>query len=137
MRWASADSRLLNPAAAAASATSALREELGDGRLDLVLAFVSGKPTIDDDVMRATLALLDFQQQVRVEYAPIIAVNQAASMEEKIRRALKKYGPLNLRKLRRHTNADRVGIQVFWQAMRQLDNFKEIQEVNGKWDLVP
>ena len=42
MRWASADSRLLNPAAAAASATSALREELGDGRLDLVLAFVSG-----------------------------------------------------------------------------------------------
>jgi hypothetical protein len=106
-------------------------------RLMAVLAFVSGKPTIDDDVMRATLALLDFQQQVRVEYAPIIAVNQAASMEEKIRRALKKYGPLNLRKLRRHTNADRVGIQVFWQAMRQLDNFKEIQEVNGKWDLVP
>ena len=42
MRWASADSRLSNPAAAAASATSALREELGDGSLDLVLAFVSG-----------------------------------------------------------------------------------------------
>ena len=42
MRWASADARLLNPAAAAASATAAVREELGDGRLDLVLAFVSG-----------------------------------------------------------------------------------------------
>ena len=42
MRWASADSRLSNPAAAAASATSTLREELGDGSLDLVLAFVSG-----------------------------------------------------------------------------------------------
>jgi small ligand-binding sensory domain FIST len=42
MQWASAGSRLDSPEAAAAAVASELREQLGDARPDLVLAFVSG-----------------------------------------------------------------------------------------------
>jgi len=106
-------------------------------RFMAVLAFVSGKSAIDDDIMRATLALLDFQQRIRVEYAPIVAENQSARMEEKIRRALVKHGPLSVRDLRRNTNADRVGIHLFSQAMQQLDALNEIRKVGDKFELKP
>ena len=42
MRWASAASRLDEPAAAAAQVAAELRAQLGESQLDLVLAFVSG-----------------------------------------------------------------------------------------------
>src|SRR6266545_4402633 len=42
MQWASASSRLDSPEAAAAAVARELREQLGDARPDLVLAFVSG-----------------------------------------------------------------------------------------------
>lgn len=42
MRWASANSRLDLPAAAAAEVARALRAQLGDAPVDLLLAFVSG-----------------------------------------------------------------------------------------------
>jgi len=107
-------------------------------RLLALLAFVSGKVDIDDDVMRATLALLDYQQQVRVVYAPIVAENLSAKMEEKIRRALRKHSPLTERDLRRNTNAHRSGIVAFGRALANLERAGDIRRTGGKvWELVP
>jgi hypothetical protein len=106
-------------------------------RLLSLLAFVSGKSAIDDDVVRATLALLDYQRQVREACAPIVGDNPSARVEEKVRRALAKYGPLTERDLRRHTNGDRIGIEIFGRAVRQLEGANEIRREGGKWELQP
>lgn len=106
-------------------------------RLMAVLAFVSGKPEIDDNVIRATLALLDYQRQVRQAYAPIVVNNQSARIEEKIRRALRKHGPLTERDLRRYTNGDRAGIEIFGRALHNLEAGKEIRRQTNRWELVP
>jgi hypothetical protein len=61
-------------------------------RLLSLLAFTAKKPEIDDDVVRATIALLEYQRQVRTVCAPIVADNPSARMEETIRSALAKRG---------------------------------------------
>jgi hypothetical protein len=106
-------------------------------RLLSLLAFTSGKSAIDDDVVRATLALLEYQRRVREVYVPIIAENPRAKMEQKIRHTLAKHGPLSDRELRRHTNADRAGIEEFRNAIGRLIKAREIDHVGGKWELQP
>jgi Protein of unknown function (DUF3987) len=95
-------------------------------RLFSLLAFTSGKQSIDEDVVRATLAILDYQQHVRTLYAPIEASNLDSRMEEKIRRVLSK-GPQSERDLQRFTNAHRDGLRVFVGARDRMQNAKEIR----------
>lgn len=118
------------------SAETARLDTIGP-RLMAVLAFSAGKPEVDDDVMAATLALLEYQRGVRAACAPIVAENPAAKVEEKIRRALDTYGPLSERDLRRHTHADRDGLELFGRALSRLEEAKEIRLVGDKWKLVP
>lgn len=106
-------------------------------RLMAVLAFNAGKRAVDEEVMLATLSLLEYQRQVREALVPIIADNPNARMEQKIRRALTNRGRLTERDLRRHTHADRSGMEVFTKARVQLADAKEIRFTNGRWELVP
>lgn len=106
-------------------------------RLLSLLAFTSGKGSIDEDVVRTALAILEYQRQMRMVCAPIVADNPSARMEETIRRALAKNGPLSERDLRRHTSADRKGIEIFARALQQLERAEEIRrKVDNKWELV-
>lgn len=105
-------------------------------RLLTLLAFTSGKQSIDEEVVRATLAILEYQRQVRASCAPIIAENPNARMEQSIRCALAKHGPVSERDLRRLTSADRKGIEIFGRALHQLERAKEIRREGGKWSLV-
>jgi hypothetical protein len=104
-------------------------------RLLSLLAFTSGEQVIDEEVVRATLAMLDYQRQVRESCGPIIAENPAARMEETIRRALQKHASLIERDLRRHTNADRKGIAIFRGALKQMEASGDIRLQDGKWEL--
>jgi len=54
----------------------------------VLLAVSSGKHEVDAEVMRATIALLDWQLEVRRDCDPVDAENQIARLEEKIRRFL-------------------------------------------------
>lgn len=118
------------------SAETARLDTIGP-RLMALLAFSAGKPDVDDDVIDATLALLEYQRGVREACAPIVAENPAAKVEAKIRRALERHGPLSERDVRRYTHADRDGIERFGRALYGLQRAGEVQLKNGKWELVP
>jgi hypothetical protein len=89
---------------------------------------------VDLEVVAETLALSYWQLQVRKLYDPIDADTEIAKMEEKIRRVLSR-GPISERELRQKTNADRTGLWVFSNALKNLQNSKEISLSinNRKW----
>jgi hypothetical protein len=95
-------------------------------RLLGLLAFTSGKNTIDSELVKAVLDILEYQRQVRTLYKPNEGSNPVAKMEESIRRQLKARGPLKDRDLKRHTNASRPGIVVYQRAVNSLKDAKEI-----------
>jgi Protein of unknown function (DUF3987) len=106
-------------------------------RLMGLLAFTSGQKEIDEDLVDAVLSILDYQRRVRTIYRPNTGENPAARMERKIKFELSKR-PLAERDLRRHTNADRSGINVFRAAMNSLINIREIRlrKEDKKFELV-
>ena len=94
-------------------------------RLMGLLAFTSGRYEIDVDLVRSVLAILEYERHVRTLYRPNAGTNPFARMEEKIRRALHR-SPLSDRDLRRNTNADRDGLNIYNKAKSTLITAKEI-----------
>jgi hypothetical protein len=74
-------------------------------RLMCLQAVVELKKEIDAEVVRRVTALCDWQYQVRSLYDPIDAVNEIGKMEERIRRVLRRRGPLKEWELRKFSNA--------------------------------
>ncbi len=105
-------------------------------RLMGLLAFGSGQSTVDEDLLRSVLDILEYERRVREINRPIEAENPMAKMEGQIRNALMN-GPLSERDLRRHTNADRQGLKIFKQALQNLRGNKEVFVENRKCALVP
>jgi hypothetical protein len=89
-------------------------------RLMGLLAFSDGRSVVDECLLQSVLAILEYQRQVRLLYRPIEAENPCARMEEKIRRAIREHGPLSKRDLYKRTYAERAGLEVFVNAMRNL-----------------
>jgi hypothetical protein len=96
-------------------------------RLMPLLAINLGKDEVDEQVIEHVTSLCDWQLGVRRLYDPIDAENNIARMEEKIRRALSGRGPLSERNLKRFTNANRVGLWVYRQAIGNLRRGREVQ----------
>ena len=101
-------------------------------RLMGLLAFTSGQSAIGESLLRSVLDILEYQRQVRSVYRPIEGENVWAKLEQKIRLALKRHGPLSRRDLCRYTNAHRHGLKAFESA---LANLTRNREVNFKADL--
>jgi hypothetical protein len=100
-------------------------------RLMVLLAAIEGRPSIDVDIMTATLALVRYQLAARREVDPVDAENTVAAMEEKIRRALAR-GAVKGRDLKRKVNYQRVGLWVWNTA---VDNLIKGGEVDAKADM--
>ncbi len=95
-------------------------------RLMILLALTTADPAtpigdiqIGVDVVKAVLALCDYQLEARRECDPVDAENAVARCEEVIRRRVKKE-PRALRELKRACHVERVGIWVFNTAMQHL-----------------
>jgi hypothetical protein len=100
-------------------------------RFGLLLAVSAGKQEIDAEIMRAVVALLEWQLAVRRECDPIDAENLFAKIEEKVRRALRSKGPLTYRDLQRACHSSRFGIWAWEQSLNNLIRTGEVT-VNKK-----
>jgi len=89
-------------------------------RLMGLLAFTDGRKSIDEALLQSVLDILEYQRRVRLLYRPIEADNPKAKMEQKICEAIRRHGPLSRRELYKHTHAERAGVDVFNDAMRNF-----------------
>jgi hypothetical protein len=104
-------------------------------RLMPLLAVNELKTEVDEKIVRKVIALCDWQLSVRKLFDPIDADNMMAKMEENIRRKLKS-GDLSDRDLKRLTNAHRVGLWAYENAMKNLRKSREIAVKDNKWTYV-
>jgi hypothetical protein len=86
-----------------------------------LLAINEGKTVVDAEIVKKTIAIMDWQLAVRERLDPIDADNEIAKMEEKIRRNLKK-SPLKDRDLKRAVHSSRSGLWVYKKAIENLSN---------------
>lgn len=96
-------------------------------RLMSLLAVNDLKPEVDEETILKVMLLCDHQFKVRQLHDPIDADNEAAKLEEKIRRVLAARGRLSDRDLKRHVHADRKGLWLYETAKGNLQRSGELR----------
>lgn len=108
-------------------------------RLMPLFAVNEGKSTVDEDIVKKVIALMNWQKSVREELDPIDSNNIIAILEEKIRRRLKKF-PHTTGELKHYVKVNREGLWTFNMALNNLSTgiAKEIlfSPVTKKWELI-
>jgi hypothetical protein len=94
-----------------------------------LLAVNEEKSVIDLDIVKKTIALMNWQKEIRETYDPIDCNNAVAGIEEKIRRNLKKR-PRTLFDLKRQLHVNKDGLWAFTMAMRNLSEGKFSREIH-------
>ena len=97
-------------------------------RLMSLLTVNDLKNEVDEETVKKTLELCDWELKARELYTPVDADNKFAAMEERIRRLLKNKGPLTGRELKQGTNARRVGRWCFDTALNNLVKGQEVKK---------
>lgn len=100
-------------------------------RLMIIFTITTGKGEVDEEIVNAVVALLDYELAVRKLLDPIDAENAIARMEERIRRALQR-GRMKKRTLAQWVHAHRVGTWVFNTALKNLLREGEIDSKGGR-----
>jgi hypothetical protein len=88
-------------------------------RLMQLLAINERKNVIDVETVENTIALCDWQMEIRSVHDPIDADSKIAKMEIQIRRVLGR-GPRKDRELKQGTNAARSGLWFYNSALKNL-----------------
>jgi hypothetical protein len=106
-------------------------------RLMILLAVNDLKSVIDEDIIKKVTTLCNWEYQIRRQYDPIDADSATAKLEEKIRRILET-GSKGERELKRAVNANRTGMWVYMNAIKNLQSSKEIHWNKNvkKWGLI-
>lgn len=89
-------------------------------RLFKIMAVTMDKTTVDLELVRLVIRILDYELRVREVTDPIDATSTIARMEQKITRQLESRGTLDKGQLRRHTHASRDGLWCFEAALKNL-----------------
>ena len=95
-------------------------------RLMPLLAINELKSEVDEEIVEKTLALCNWQVNVRRLHDPVDADNAVARMEEKIRRVVGAKGLLKEYELKKHVNANRTGLWIFNTALTNLRGGGEV-----------
>jgi hypothetical protein len=106
---------------------TAKRLDVYGHRLMLLLAVNDGKFEIDLETIERTIALLDYEYQIRQEVDPINADSKIAVMEERLRRSLSSKGGMDVTALKRKVHYSQHGLFVFTTALNNLRKAKEIE----------
>ena len=104
-------------------------------RIMPLLALNEKKDKIDEDVMKKTIALLDYEHKVRELTDPIDAYNLIARLEASLRKVLSQHGALTRRTLGRKCHQERYGKYIWNWGITNLKNSGEIKEKNKKFFL--
>jgi len=91
-----------------------------------LLAANNLKDVVDEDTVLKVVSLCEHQLKVRQLHDPIDADNEAAKLEEKIRRVLGARGVLSDRELKRAVHAERKGIWLYETAKSNLQRGGEL-----------
>lgn len=94
-------------------------------RLMSLLALNELKDQVDEEIIKKTIRLSNWQLEVRKLHDPLDADNVIAGMEQKIMRLLQRQ-PRPDRELKQHTHASRSGMWIYETAKRNLLRSKEI-----------
>lgn len=100
-------------------------------RFMILFAVNDGKLQIDVETVRKVIQLMNWQLEVRKQLDPIDADNQAARMEESIRRALRK-GEMTERNLKIRVNAERAGLWIFKMSLQNLMDADDVKQRLGR-----
>ena len=95
-------------------------------RLMILLTINDRKKEVDIDTTNKIIKLLNWQLKVRRAHDTIDAETKAGAMEQRIRRALIKEQGLTNAQLKKKTNAHRMGLWFFNNALENLKKEKEI-----------
>ena len=112
-------------------------------RFMILFAVNDMRNEIDEDIVKRTIELMNWQLEVRRQYDPIDAESRTAKMQEKIRRVTKGKGKetergfiISDRALRQSTNANREGLGIYLAALKQMREVGEIQFNKGQHELI-
>lgn len=84
------------------------------------LAWLRGSPSIDLQDAEKAIKLSDYQFLARKKYKPASGEHHTALLEEKIRRLVEVLGKVQEREARQKLHADRFGLGVWGNALRNL-----------------
>ena len=105
-------------------------------RFMILLAINVQKTSIDTGIVKKVIKLMNWQYKVRKAYDPIDADNSMAKMEQSIRRCLLKKNCLKDWELKQATGANRQGLWIYSNALKNLVIHKEIKLSKKKWILI-
>lgn len=95
-------------------------------RLMAVQAVLRGDKTVTKANVQQVIDFLQYEVAVREAVSPVIAENPVAQMEESIRRHLPEGRTLSKRELQRKTNYSRLGIEIFYRAIANMERNEEL-----------
>lgn len=97
------------------------------------------KTEVDVETVTKATMLCNWQLIMRKLHDPIKADTKTAVMEGKIRRQLETRGPMTKRLLRQYTNADKVGLWIFNQALSNLNKAEDIKlnKERNEYEILP
>jgi len=96
-------------------------------RLMVVQAALQEEKSVTKANVQRIIGFLEYEVAVRQVVSPVIADNRTAQMEELIRRYLPEGHTNSKRELQRRTNYQRLGIETFAQAIRNMLMNEEIK----------
>jgi hypothetical protein len=94
----------------------------------VVQAVLRHDETVTKENVQQVIDFLQYEVAVREAVSPVIAENSQAQMEELIRRHLPASQTMRKRDLARKTNYQRLGIEIFERAIRNMIKNQEITE---------
>jgi hypothetical protein len=109
------------------------------GRLNILawpnalhLAWLRDATMIELKDVEKAIRLSDYQHAVRIKHKPASGDHSTAILEERIRRIVAEHGKILERDARRRLHADRAGLSVWSNALRNLVTEGDITRVEEK-----
>ncbi len=111
-------------------------------RLMAILTFISSRTKVDEEIVRSTIALLEYQRKVRAAFRPIVAESKEAKLEAVIDHQYHKGQPLSKRECFIAANGRRWGSDMFDHAyehykLRYLQPAPSDGSRAVRWELKP